>query len=315
LTRRAGWPYDERMPLLRRVLSAAVLAAVVPSVALAQPSPPAPTPLPPPAPPPAIAPAPPPAITPAPPLAPPPAITPAPPPAYAPPAPAPSPAPYAPGMALPPPGPTPPWLAPPPPPEPVHARPIDGVSAKGLPYAQRGGVVLDASGLAGTRSNVPLTVMDLAARVPVADRTALEVVAPIAFGAVGNPMFGARHAFRPTDHLWLGLGGAFGLPLAEKGLLGFSAARAHWEPEEFAVKAIPFAVRLGLEYVESVLAIRVQADPVWAVSIDPNKAKHFVAVQHAVEVQVGHVLGGGLRYQGVAVATKDGFPSSKGDAY
>ena len=30
---------------------------------------------------------------------------------------------------------------------------------------------------------------------------------------------------------------------------------------------------------------------------------HFFAVQHALEIQAGHEIGGGLRYQGVAIPT------------
>jgi hypothetical protein len=37
----------------------------------------------------------------------------------------------------------------------------------------------------------------------------------------------------------------------------------------------------------------------------PITTGHFFAFQHAVEVQVGHAIGGGLRYQGVLIATNN----------
>ena len=191
---------------------------------------------------------------------------------------------------------------------------MGGVSAKGLPFSQRGGLTLDAAAMLGTRSPVPLTVMDVLARIPVADRTQLDLVAPIAFGAMGNPMIGARHVFRVHDQVWISLGGHFGLPLVDgKGLVGFSAARGYWDSQAFARQTVPFAVRTGLEYVEGIASLRVQLEPVFGIAIDHN-VEHLFAIQHAVELQLGHVIGGGLRYQGVGMVT-EGFSGSKDDRY
>ncbi len=53
-----------------------------------------------------------------------------------------------------------------------------------------------------------------------------------------------------------------------------------------------------------VVELRAQMEPVWGASISSSQ-DHYFAFQHAVEVQFGHLIGGGLRYQGVLVATNN----------
>ncbi len=197
---------------------------------------------------------------------------------------------------------------------------IPGVTAKGLPLAQRGGIIADVAGLltstsgssAGTGS--PLAAIDLVARIPVADHTFIDADLPIGFGALGNPMIGAHHVFRPLDRLWLTLGGAFGFPLINNSTFeSFAAATAFWDAERFMAYKMPFALRLGLEGHAGAFEFRVQADPVWGISIascpqfgcTDSRDVHFAAFQHALEIQAGHAIGGGVRYQGVFVGTNN----------
>jgi hypothetical protein len=188
--------------------------------------------------------------------------------------------------------------------------------------AQRGGIVADVSGLLTSQQNgnggTPNAVVDLVVRIPIAEHTFVDADLPLGFGALGNPMVGVHHVFRPADRLWLTLGGAFGFPLINNaGLEAFAAANAFWDAERFMAYKMPFAIRLGLEGHAGLFEFRVQGDPVWGLSIascpppgpfggggcNDSRDVHFAAFQHAFEVQVGHEIGGGVRYQGVATGT------------
>ena len=295
---------------LRLLPFALLLGAAGSSTALAQPQPP-------PAPPP-VAPTPPapPATAPLPP--------PAPPPGALPPGVSPQGAP-----SLPPPGtwqpPPPAWQPPPatwqPPPGapapgelPTRDGPdpkLDGVTAKGLPFSQRGGLIVDVAAMRIANANAPIAAIDVIARIPIADGTFFDAILPIGFGAVGNPMVGVHHVFRPADRVWLNLGGAFGVPLINaSGFQGFQAARAFWDMQEFSPFTVPFVLRFGVEAHSSLFELRAQLEPAWGISVQPKNqfgggggGNHLVTVQHAFEVQVGHAIGAGLRYQGVAVPT------------
>jgi hypothetical protein len=290
------------------------------SVAIAQSPPPgAPPPGAPPAPPPPF-----PAAPAAPPVAPaaPPPMLPAAPPPMMPGAPppmmpgAPPMTPGAPPMMPPggwqPPPPAPPSAAEVPPADAAPAAPgSDGVTAKGLPFSQRGGLVLDVAAMRFAGANAPAAAIDVIAHIPIAEHTFFDAVLPIGFGAVGNPMVGAHHVFRPADRIWLTLGGAFGVPLVNtNGFENFQYARALWDMEEFARYTVPFILRFGLEAHAGLAEFRVQLEPAWGISVNGDNplfgtsgVNHLVTIQHAFEAQLGHAIGGGIRYQGVAVPT------------
>ena len=283
-----------------RAIALFFAAFLAPSAARAQPQPPPPA-----APPPALAP----------PLAqpvPPPVLDVPPPAAVAPLAPPPAPAPL-PARPLPPP-PAPDWGPPPASPPPA---PIDGVSVKGLPLSQRGGIVADVAALrlsapansGGGQSNAtPLATIDLAVHVPVLDHTFVDGNVPIALGAVGNPMVGMHLVFRVADAWWFNLGGAFGFPvISNASFLPFAQTKAFWDTQSFLVETVPFAIRFGVEGHTGLLEFRAQLDPVFGKNLaDAPQANSFqpggidfVGLQHAIELQIGHAIGGGLRYQGV----------------
>ena len=229
-----------------------------------------------------------------------------------PPRPVPSPAQPVPFPAQPMPAPPPPWSQSPneePPasvPQPP-AEPPPGVTAKGLPYYQRGAVLVEVAGMLQSQSQFanspPLTSFDIVAHIPVLPTTFVDLDLPFGFGAIGNPMMGAHHVFRPDDHFWITLGGAFGFPLMNGQSLGiFAFANGLWDAERFVHHNVPFALRLGLEGHVGIAELRAELDPVWGASVS-DSADHFFAFQHAVEIQIGHTIAGGLRYQGVLVAT------------
>ncbi len=125
----------------------------------------------------------------------------------------------------------------------------------------------------------------------------------VGLGAVGNPMVGAHHVFRPIDPVWITLGGAFGFPLIhQQSFQQFAFANGLWDAERFMQDSVPFAVRFAVEGHTSFVELRAELAPVWGISFNSN-LPHFFAWQHAAEVQLGHAIGGGLRYQGVTVGT------------
>lgn len=187
------------------------------------------------------------------------------------------------------------------------------MSAKGLPFALRGGLVVDVAAMRLADNNNPSAAIDIKAHIPVGDRTFLDAVLPIGFGVLGNPMVGAHHVFRPSDRLWISLGGAVGVPLVNsRGFEIFQVARSFWDMQEFASYTMPFAARLGIEGHVSIVELRAQLEPVWGISVK-DREDHLFALQHAVEIQIGHVIGGGLRYQGTVVATEALDPISRGE--
>ncbi len=225
-----------------------------------------------------------------------------------------------------------PWSAPPPlplpppppapPPQDVETPPapapvaVDGISAKGLPLSQRGGIVADVAALrisaaantGGQNTSTPLATVDLAVHVPVLAHTFIDGNLPIALGAVGNPMVGVHHVFRPADRWWFTLGGAFGFPvIANQGFVAFAQTKAFWDTQSFLVETVPFAMRAGLEGHVGIVELRFQVDPVFGINIADAPAAgsgarggiDFFALQHAFELQFGHWIGGGIRYQGV----------------
>jgi hypothetical protein len=187
------------------------------------------------------------------------------------------------------------------------------VEAAGLLTTTAGGTAV------GVLQGKPNAAFDLVAHIPVLDHTFVDADIPVGYyGLIGNPMVGMHHVLRPLPRLWVSLGGAFGFPLINNTAAEtFAQATAWWDAERFLAFKMPFAARLGIEGHAGLVEIRAQLEPVWSVSIascaatiavnpqgcTDGRDNHFFAFQHAVEIQVGHAIGGGLRYQGVLVGT------------
>ncbi len=203
------------------------------------------------------------------------------------------------------------------PPTDAATKPVarDGVSAKGLPYAMRGGVDVGVTALRfGTSSSAIPTVIDLGAHIPVANGTFVDARLPFVTATLANPTFGIHHVAAVGDGVWLSIGGAFGLPLVngrERNYDAFRIARGFWDLQDLATSTVPFVVRAALEVHASIVEIRLQAEPAWGVST-ASTGTHFFAFQHAFEAQLGHAIGAGVRYQGVAFGTN---PARSGDFY
>jgi hypothetical protein len=193
------------------------------------------------------------------------------------------------------------------------------VSVKGLPFSQRGAVLVEVAGMqVGGNNPAPIASIDLIARIPILPHTFIDADLPIGFGAVGNPMVGVHHVFHPTEPFWITLGGAFGFPLINaQGFENFAFANGLWDAERFILDNVPFALRFGMEWHVGIAEFRLDLHPVWGIShvrsSDTNQfggvtspsQPDFYAFQHALEIQIGHAIGGGIRYQGVVVATNN----------
>jgi hypothetical protein len=223
--------------------------------------------------------------------------------------------------------------------------PLPGVTAKGLPFASRGGVGLETSALLLPQTHVSVALFDVVLHIPVLPRTFIDADLPIGaafvgqgdttFGgggvAIGNIMAGMHHVFRPSERLWLSLGGAFGFPLLNReGFQNVAVGKGFWDLEMYADRRVPLALRMGLEGHVGILEVRAELDPVLAISIAPSSAppqyqggppgptgdiSHVFAILHAVELQLGHAIGGGIRYQGVLIATDNTSFGSDQDKY
>jgi hypothetical protein len=244
-----------------------------------------------------------------------------------------------PGTGQPPPVSAPAWAPPPAPPSEEPPVKIDGVSASGLPLSQRGGILLETAALlflqqqfiGSPSAGVSVAAIDLVARVPILPHTFLDADVPVGFtannggsaGVVGNLMVGAHHVFRSSDRLWFNLGGAFGFPLLKiANVENLALAKGFWDLEQFGEQLVPFAVRAGMESHAGAFEFRVEVDPVFGISIvgsspfggiNGSDGHQLFALLHAVEIQAGHEIGGGLRYQGVLIATNNaGFGTASG---
>jgi hypothetical protein len=140
----------------------------------------------------------------------------------------------------------------------------------------------------------------------VAERTFVDLRLPLAAGTLGNPQIGARQVVDLAEGVWLTLGGRVGAPIlgaSRSAYASFQSTAALWDFNDFSVEMMPFTLQAGLEAHVSVIELRAQAEPVWGISTAKNRP-HVFAFQHAVEAQVGHTFGGGVRYQGVLFGTE-----------
>lgn len=183
--------------------------------------------------------------------------------------------------------------------------PPPGTSSKGLPYDLRPGLELSIAAIrSGGLTPVP-TTLGVAGHIAVDERTFVDVRLPLAAGTLGNPHLGVHQVVDLTERVWLTIGGGLGVPLIGKPRAqyeSYQATTALWDFTDFSAEMMPFALRVGLETHVSVVELRAQAEPVWGVSTAKSRP-HFFAFQHALEAQVGHTFGAGVRYQGVLVGT------------
>ncbi|CAN98299.1 putative secreted protein [Sorangium cellulosum So ce56] len=187
-----------------------------------------------------------------------------------------------------------------------------------VPLSRRGAIGLETSSFTGGDGEVSGLAVALFARMPFAQHTFLDVRLPFGLAmaertdaVLGNVTLGAHHVARVGRTFWLTVGGDVGLAtLSGKthhhaSYEPVSASRAYWDLHEYFPSILPIHARLGAEaHVGSLMIGRFQIEPVLYIPLARNK-EYEVAIQHAVELQIGHGIGGGVRVQGMALPTFD----------
>jgi hypothetical protein len=183
----------------------------------------------------------------------------------------------------------------------------------GIPGALRGSISLSAAGFSDT-DDVSALALAVIADIPLPRRSFFVARLPIGIvaaggesgGVLGNAMLGARAVVRPTDGVWLGLGGSAGLPLLARDsydgeYVVAPVPHALWDLHEFYPNIFPVRFDLDLEVHADVgLVFRLEVDPVTSFPFVGGEGV-VLAIQHAAELQLGRDIGGGLRVQGVAL--------------
>jgi hypothetical protein len=182
---------------------------------------------------------------------------------------------------------------------------VDGETEAGVPFARRGKVALDSALFRGTSKDPASASLNLVATVPLARRTFFEAVVPASIAVpFGNPTIGAHHVARLSDGVWLVAGGATGLPVLtdrEDDFVVRSIPRAYWDIHHYWSDLVSWQLRLGLEYHVASFGLRIELEPSLWLGAPAGVSGAF---QHALELQIGHGIGAGLRIQGVALGPK-----------
>ncbi|HSN98292.1 MAG TPA: hypothetical protein VLS89_08335, partial [Candidatus Nanopelagicales bacterium] len=153
--------------------------------------------------------------------------------------------------------------------------------------------------------------LDIVSQFQVAQRVFVDARLPLTVGSLGNPMLGVRGVARPAERFWITLGGSFGFPLIgddEDLIAAGSFSQAWWNLHQYAPETVPIMLHSAFEgHVGEVGIFRAEVDPVLYLLLDPerNDDGMELAMQFAGEFQLGHTIGGGLRFQGVWLATSN----------
>ena len=205
-----------------------------------------------------------------------------------------------------------------PPPPPVSASAAEPtLSRAGLPLGQRGAIGVDTASFTRGDGDSSGAAIVLAASMPFTGTTFFDARVPLGLSmdhrtdaTLGNVMIGAHHVMRPGQRAWITLGGAVGLPMLStdthrnSGYEPPGAARGYWDLHEYFPDILPIHARLGGEIHVGPVIFRLALEPALYLPIGANDDFEEV-VQQAVEVQIGHAIGGGLRVQGAAFPTFD----------
>lgn len=223
----------------------------------------------------------------------------------------------------PPPAPAPPVVAAPPPaaPSPAELPPTDTAtprppaSTHDLPSNLRGRFALDTASFTDGGDALSTIALRLLASVPVSQRVALDARLPLGLGldnstaaVLGNIMLGAHATLPVGTSTWVSVGGAVGVPLLSgrtQRSRAYAAAQvpnALWNLHEYTPSVVPVELRAAIEHVWEPLSLRAELAPVVMAPLGRNDQVE-VAIMHAGEVEIGGVVAGGLRLQGVALPT------------
>ncbi len=151
----------------------------------------------------------------------------------------------------------------------------------------------------------------MVATIPLASHTLIDAVLPLGWYApFGNPTVGVHHVGRVSKRFWITGGGSLGIPLVEDNdFRVLTVPRALWHAHLHYENIVPIQAHVGIELHASIVEFRAKLEPsVWFPTGNNRDEKIAGAFYHAVELQLGHGIGAGLRLQGVAIGPgKDNY--------
>lgn len=184
-----------------------------------------------------------------------------------------------------------------------------------LPSNLRGRFALDTASFTDGGDALSTIALRLLASVPVSQRVALDARLPLGLGlgnstaaVLGNIMLGAHATLPVGTSTWVSVGGAVGVPLLSgrtQRSQAYAAAQvpnALWNLHEYTPSVVPVELRAAIEHVWEPISLRAELAPVVMAPLGRNDQVE-VAIMHAGEVEIGGVVAGGLRLQGVALPT------------
>jgi hypothetical protein len=197
------------------------------------------------------------------------------------------------------------WQPPPPgavPPPIIEEEEGPGIH-HGIPFSKRGHIQLEAAGFTRADGQGSLLALGLDIHFPVAHRTFIDARLPMADYFPGNIMLGADRVSKLDPRGFLAYGLQIGVPLVtSRPLVAFDLPNGTWNRHEYQAYFMPIKVGFGYERMFGELVTgRLDLEPILSIPIGKHGDNAGFTFQHALEVQVGHSIGGGVRLQGVAV--------------
>jgi hypothetical protein len=141
---------------------------------------------------------------------------------------------------------------------------------------------------------------------------------------LGNIQVGAHVVTRYGRRTWFSLGGTIGLPTlgsraqTQDNYEAPSAANAYWNLHDFFPDIVPVGAHGSFEWHAGLIILRGEGSIVIYAPFGRRNEETEVTVPHAFEIQIGHIIGGGLRLQGVwmpSFTDLDVSHSTEGDLY
>jgi hypothetical protein len=182
-----------------------------------------------------------------------------------------------------------------------------------VPFAQRGRVALElaygliAENLRSDNSDFESRAVAMVdAVIPIARASFFEVRAPLSLvRAFGSPSFGLHHVAEVGEGTWVTAGGAISFPFTTEDyeFRELAYLRAFWDAQYFSGPLLPFAAKIGVEHHSGIFGFRLELQPALWILIGDAHEQVGGAFAHAIELQLGHEVGGGLRLQGVAASS------------
>jgi hypothetical protein len=191
----------------------------------------------------------------------------------------------------------------------------EAATEAGVPLTHRGGLQIETAFFKSGEYDLAGGSLAIEGRLPLTERLFLDARLPLAIATattVGNPALELRGIvpFGQGRHFFI-VGGGLGVPILdedtqfEEPAITAALANALWDLHEVSPWTFPLVARLGTEHhVGRLVIVRTQLDPVVSIPYGENDEPELT-LQSAAELQIGQVIGGGVRMQAVFLPTWD----------